>query len=82
MKAKIVWYSRKVLLAERIYLFCFGEKCQSSRIEHLQRIEDTDEFEIDVTFIESEYFKDEIKAGNHFTINETALRVLGRGIVM
>lgn len=79
----INWQSKGVVLAERLILFCFGEKCMTGMITNIKRITTLSlfEFEITVDFIEPDYFRDEAIVGNSFTIRE-ASRILGEGEVM
>lgn len=78
MKGKIKWLSNSVILEKRAFLFCFGEKCMSGRINKLKKTRIDNEFEISVDFIEPDYFKNELVIGNFFTINE-ASKILGKG---
>ena len=85
--AHINWYTRKVILTERLILFCFGElylreKCMTGKIETLKQITDSHEFEfeIKVTFIEPDYFREEGVIGKNFSIREASI-ILGEGIV-
>lgn len=80
MKAKIRWFSQKVALGERVFLFCFGKKCMSGKVYEISKSKVNGEFLISVEFIEPEYFKDEIIEGNIFTINES-LSILAEGEV-
>ncbi|NQX52084.1 hypothetical protein HQN86_00510 [Pedobacter panaciterrae] len=77
-KGHIIWESVTVLLKERIFLFCFGEKCMSGKISNIVKLDSLNEFEIEVEFIEPDYFADELTPGNSFTIRE-ASKVLGVG---
>jgi len=78
LKGSITWQSESVLLEKRIFLFCFGEKCMSGRIDSFQKLNASNQFEIDVEFIEPDFFGNELVLGNNFTIRE-ASRVLGKG---
>ena len=77
----IKWESKTVLLAKRIYLFCFDEKCMSGRITDLKELPSTNQFEIRVNFIEPKYFEKEMIRGNYFTVRE-ASKILGQGSIM
>lgn len=81
IKGNINWSSKNVQLCERIFLFCFEEKCMSGRINRLIKSKLPNQFEIHVDFIEPEFFKDELIVHNTFTIRE-ASKVLGKGEVI
>jgi hypothetical protein len=80
MRGKIKWLSNNVIFGKRVFLFCFGEKCMSGRINELKKSSIENEFEILVDFIEPDYFRSELVIGNFFTINE-ASKILGKGEV-
>lgn len=80
MKGKINWYSENVILEKRVFLFCFGFKCMTGRINTLKKIEHKNEYEIYVEFIEPDYLNNELINGNNFTINEGS-KILGKGTV-
>jgi hypothetical protein len=75
---KITWQNHNVILEKRVFLFCFGEKCMSGRINKLKKSDESDTFEICINFIEPSYFHDELVSGNNFTINE-ASKILATG---
>lgn len=77
-KGNIVWESKTVILGKRVYLFCFGDKCMSGRITSIKQLCDPNEFEIIFDFIQPEYFANDLKLGNSFTINEVS-KILGKG---
>lgn len=76
----VKWKSDKVLIGNRVFLFCFGEKCMSGRIESFQKTAILNEFNIWVEFIKPDYFQDEYVIGKPFTINE-ASSILAKGKV-
>lgn len=76
----VEWKSDKVLIGNRIFLFCFGEKCMSGRIESFQKTDILNEFNIWVEFIKPDYFQDNYVIDNSFTINE-ASSILAKGKV-
>ncbi len=80
MKATIKWLSKNVPLGKRAFLFCFGKKCMSGKISNFKKSSISEEFEIQVDFIEPSYFQDELVIGGIFTINEAA-KILGEGEV-
>jgi len=81
MKAKIKWFSQKVLLGERAFLFCFGKKCMSGKVTKISASNINREFSILVEFIKPEFFQDELIEGRIFTINEVST-ILAEGEVM
>jgi hypothetical protein len=76
----IIWRSKDVFLDKRVFLFCFGEKCMSGRINKFHRISSQYQFEIDVDFIEPAFFQSDAVVGSYFVIRE-ASNVLGEGTV-
>lgn len=80
MKATIEWLNKNVHIEKRVFLFCFQEKCMSGKIRELMKLNDINKYEIFVDFIEPYFFKDEVKEGNVFTINE-ASKILAKGKV-
>lgn len=80
MKATIKWLSENVLIGERAFLFCFGEKCMSGKIKEFKKLNSFNDFDIWVDFIEPDFFKKELINNNGFTINE-ASKILGKGKV-
>jgi hypothetical protein len=80
MKGQIDWLSENVILDNRILLFCIGEKCMSGRVINCQSIEGIHEFEIFVSFIEPDYFVEDLVLGNSFTIRE-ASKVIAKGFI-
>lgn len=78
VKGNVIWESKTVLLKERIFLFCFGEKCMSGRVNVIKKLNYLNEYEIEVDFIEPDYFANELITGNKFSIRE-ASKILGSG---
>jgi hypothetical protein len=78
--ADVDWISRHVIISEgSILLFCFDEKCMSGKISVLKCLAENNYFQIEVEFIDGNYFRD-VEAKD-FTINE-ASKVLGYGKVI
>jgi hypothetical protein len=80
IKGRIKWQSSNVLMGKRVFLFCFGQKCMSGRINDFKKANKPFEFDIWVDFIQPEYFREEFVINNSFTINE-ASKILGNGKV-
>lgn len=81
IKGSIEWESSRVLIGKRIFLFCFGQKCMSGRISDFQTTGQSKIYTIWVSFIEPEFFQEDLVIGNCFTINE-ASNILGKGKVI
>lgn len=79
--ANIKWKSSSVILGKSEYLFCFNEKCMSGKITRIKNLRIKDEYEIQVVFIEPDFFKKEALAGSSFTIRE-ASKILAAGKVL
>lgn len=76
----ITWKSHSVALSKKPFLFCFNDKCMSGKIKTLRKLKSDKEFEIEVVFIEPDFFEKEAVVDGEFTIRE-ASRILGEGIV-
>jgi len=76
----INWKSTNVILDKRIFLFCFNDRCMSGKIKGIRKLRLSKGFEIEVNFIEPDFFKEDAIIGNHFTIQE-ASKILGEGKV-
>ncbi len=77
IRVNIIWQNENVVFEERIFLFCFGQKCMSGKITLIKDSGATNEFEVWIDFIDPTFFKDEFIVGNYFTINESS-RVLAK----
>lgn len=78
IKCNIHWDKPKKSLNNRIFLFCINQKCMSGKIFDVVELKESGLYEISISFIEPNYFKDELIIGKRITINE-ASKVLSEG---
>ena len=58
---QIHWTYGEESLKERVFLFCINGKCMSGKIVTTMKLPESENFEIAISFIDSEYFNNEKK---------------------
>ncbi len=79
ISCRFFWKDSEASLA-RTFLFCINEKCLSGRVIRVMKSHERDYFQVEVSFIDSNYIKSEIRIGNKITIQE-ASKVLSEGVI-
>ena len=77
VKGNVIWERKTVLSKELIFLFCFGEKCMSGKVNGNRKFDYLNEYEID--FIRPDYFANELITVDNKLIIREVYKISGNG---
>lgn len=80
ISCKVIWIKDEEALSDRLLFFCIEGKCMTGKVTKISRLQQAEYFELDVAFIDPEYFENEAKIGNRITLQESS-RILSEGII-
>ena len=80
IKYQFGWKESESQLKGKVFLFCIEEKCMSGKVAKVEKI-GVDLFEIEINFIDPNYFESDLSFGKDITIQE-ASKVVSKGKII